>query len=359
MRCLRYFTTFEAVIRKQMLNKIIPENNIQKAKKLLERSDKIVIVTHVSPDGDAAGSSLALYHFLLQLGKSVNVLVPNNFPGFLKWMSGARDIVIAEWKENLAKELIKAADLIFCLDFNIPKRVDQLAPWIEEATAKKIMIDHHLEPGNFCDVTISHPEISSTSELIFRFICRLGLFEYMDKPCAECIYTGMMTDTGAFTFNSNSPQIYYIISELLEKGIDKDAIYDKVYNNYSECRLRLQGYVLYEKMRIFESYHTSLIVLSHEEQQRFQWKKGDTEGFVNMPLSIEGIVFSVFIREEESMIKISLRSKGSFPANRFASEIFNGGGHLNASGGEFYGKLEEAVALFEEALPRYSELSGK
>jgi phosphoesterase RecJ-like protein len=339
-----------------MLNKIISESNIQKAKKLIDKSDKIVIVTHISPDGDAIGSSLALYHFLLQMGKSVNVLVPNNFPGFLKWLKGTKDIVIGEWKENLTRELIGAADLIFCLDFNILKRIEQLGPLIEQALSKKIMIDHHLDPGDFCDVVISHPEISSTSELIFRFICRMGMFEYIDKSCAECIYLGMMTDTGAFTYNSNSSQIYYIISELLEKGVDKDAIYNKVYNDYSECRIRLQGYVLYEKMKIFKEYKTSLMTLSREEQKKFQWKRGDTEGFVNIPLSIEGIVFSVFIREEENKIKISFRSKGKFPANRFAAEVFNGGGHLNASGGEFYGSLEEAITLFEEALPKYAEI---
>ncbi|MDR1236454.1 MAG: bifunctional oligoribonuclease/PAP phosphatase NrnA [Holosporaceae bacterium] len=338
-----------------MLNKIISERNIQKAKKLIDQSDKIIIVSHLSPDGDAIGSSLALYHFLLQIGKSVNIVVPNNFPGFLKWAKGAKDIVVGEWKENLVRELVNVADLIFCLDFNILKRIDQLGPLVEQSPAKKIMIDHHPDPDGFCDVVISHPEISSTSELIFRFICRMGMFDYIDKSCAECIFLGMMTDTGAFTYNSNSPQIYYIISELIEKGIDKDAIYDKVYNDYSECRIRLQGYILYEKMKLFKEYRTSLITLSREEQKKFQWRKGDTEGFVNIPLSIENIIFSVFIREEESMIKISFRSKGKFPANRFAAEIFNGGGHLNASGGEFYGTLEEAVALFEEALPRYAD----
>jgi phosphoesterase RecJ-like protein len=338
-----------------MLNKIIAESSIQQARKIIDRCDKIVIVSHVSPDGDAIGSSLALYHFLLELGKEVNVLVPNNFPGFLKWMDGAKDIVVAEWRENVAKELIRAADLIFCLDFNIPKRVEQIAPWIEEAEAKKIMIDHHLDPGAFCDVTISHPEISSTSELIFRFICRMGMFDFMNRSCAECIYTGMMTDTGAFSYNSNDQPIYYIIGELLGKGVDKDAVYDRVYNHYSENRLRLQGYVLYEKMKIYEPYRTALIVLSSEEQERFQWKRGDTEGFVNIPLSIEGIVFSVFIREEEKTIKISMRSKGNFPANQFAADVFNGGGHLNASGGEFDGKLEDAVALLEASLPNYSE----
>ncbi|MDR0413046.1 MAG: bifunctional oligoribonuclease/PAP phosphatase NrnA [Dysgonamonadaceae bacterium] len=338
-----------------MLNKIISESNIQKAKKLIDKSDKIIIITHISPDGDAIGSSLALYHFLLQTGKSVNVVVPNNFPGFLKWLKGAKDIVVKEWKENLVRELLDAADLIFCLDFSIPKRIDQLGPMVERSAAPKIMIDHHLHPEHFCDVTISHPEISSTSELIFRFICRLGMFEHIDKNIAECIYLGMMTDTGAFTYNSNSPYIYYIISELIEKGIDKDAIYDKVYNAYSESRLRMQGYLLCEKMKLFKEYRAALIVLSRDEQKKFQWRKGDTEGVVNIPLSIENIIFSVFIREDENMIKISLRSKGTFPANRFAAEIFNGGGHLNASGGEFFGSLEEAVTLFEEALPKYAE----
>lgn len=339
-----------------MLNKVISESNIQKANKIIDRSDKIVIISHVSPDGDALGSSLGLYHFLMQLGKSVNVLMPNNFPDFLKWMKGANDVTIGDRSEKLAKELIEVADLIFCLDFNALKRIDHLGSWVEMSKAKKIMIDHHPDPESFCDVTISHPEISSTSELIFRFICRLGMFDLIDKNAAECIYTGMMTDTGAFTFNSNSPQIYFIISELLEKGINKDEIYDKVYNNYSECRIRLQGYVLYEKMKIYPEYNTALITLSQEEQQQFQWKKGDTEGFVNIPLSIEGIIFSVFIRGEKDMVKISLRSKGVFPTNQFSAEVFGGGGHLNASGGEFYGNLENAVKLFEEALPNYKQL---
>ena len=339
-----------------MLKKIIPENKILQAQKYVDKYDRIVIVTHISPDGDAIGSSLGLSRFLLKLGKSVNVVVPNNFPGFLKWMKGAKDIVVAEWKESIAREVIEAAELIFCLDFNTLKRIDQVAPWVEQSSAKKILIDHHLDPDEFCDLTISHPEISSTSELIFRFICRMGLFGTVDKECAECIYAGMMTDTGAFSFNSNSPQIYYIIGELLGKGIDKDAIYNKIYNQYTESRIRLQGYVLYEKMKIFEEYNTALITLSIEEQNRFEGRKGDTEGFVNIPLSIDKIVFSVFIREDEGLIKVSLRSKGNFPCNRLASEIFNGGGHLNASGGEYHGTLEDAITLFENALPAYKEL---
>ena len=339
-----------------MLNKIIAEENIQKAKKLINKYDKIIIVTHASPDGDALGSSLALYHFLSEFGKQVNIIVPNEFPNFLQWMPGADQILIAENNLSIAEELFEAAELIFSLDFNVLKRIEQLEPLVIKSTASKILIDHHPEPEIFSDVTISHPEISSTSELIFRFICRMGLFDYLDKSCAECIYTGMMMDTGAFTFNSNSPAIYYIISELLHKGIDKDAIYSRIYNNYSVRKLRMQGYVLYKKMKIYREYKTSLIYLSQEEHQRFKSQKGDTEGFVNMPLALGRIVFSVFIREEKDIVRISLRSKGNFPTNQFAKEVFGGGGHLNASGGEFKGKLEDALKLFEEALPRYKHL---
>ena len=336
-----------------MLNKIIPEDSIQKAKKLINKYDKIIIVTHTSPDGDALGSSLALYHFLIEYGKQVDVVVPNEFPDFLQWMPGAGDILIAEKNLSLAAELLEVAELIFFLDFNVLKRIEQLEPLANKSSAKKILIDHHLEPDTFCDITISHPDISSTAELIFRFICRMGFFEYINKSCAECIYTGMMTDPGAFTFNSNSPAIYFIISELLQIGIDKDAIYTQIYCKNSGRRIRMQGFVLYKKMKLLRNYKTALISLSYEEHQQFRSQKGDTEGFVNIPLTIHNIVFSAFIREEKDVVRISLRSRGNFPTNRFAKEVFGGGGHLNASGGEYYGKLEDALKMFEEALPRY------
>jgi phosphoesterase RecJ-like protein len=339
-----------------MLNRVISEDNIQKAKKLVLNSDKIVIVTHLAPDGDALGSSLGLYHFMMELGKKVQVIVPNDYPAFLHWMPGTKSVTNAEWHGRNADLAIAAADLIFCLDFNTPKRISQLENPVRQSKAKKILIDHHLSPADFCDVTISHPEISSTSELIFRFICRMGMFEYVNQPCAECIYTGMMTDTGAFTYNSSSYAIYYIIGELLQKGIDKDAIYSKVYNQYSEGRVRMQGYILYEKMKIFDEYKTSLITLSEREHLKFNAERGDTEGFVNIPLSMEKIVFSAFIREDKDIIRISLRSKGMFPTNRFAAEVYGGGGHQNASGGEFSGTLEEAVEKFEAALPAYKHL---
>ena len=216
-------------------------------------------------------------------------------------------------------------------------------PWVTpflHLRQEKILIDHHLHPEDFCRIVISHPEISSTSELVFRLICRMGYFSDISREGAECIYTGMMTDTGGFTYNSNNREIYFIISELLSKGIDKDAIYRKVFNTYSESRLRLMGYVL-SQMKVYPDYHAALISLTKAEQSRFDYIRGDSEGFVNIPLSIKGVIFSCFLREdtEKPMIKISLRSVGTFPCNRLAAEFFGGGGHLNASGGEFYGTM--------------------
>ena len=341
-----------------MLSKIISQANIDHVEKWFERAEKIVIVSHVSPDGDAIGSSLGLYHFLDALGKRVNVIMPNSFPAFFKWMPGANDIIIYNKYKDFADKLIQEADVICCLDFNVLSRIDEMEEAVKNSPARKLLVDHHLNPGDFSRITISHPGMSSTSELVFRLICQLGCFEDITKEGAECIYTGMMTDTGGFTYNSNSREIYLIIGELLSKGIDKDEICRRVFNTHSEGRLRLMGYVLYEKMQVFPAYRSALITLTREEQSRFQYAKGDTEGFVNMPLSMKDVDFSVFLREdtEKDMIKVSLRSVGDFPCNKVAADFFNGGGHLNASGGEFYGPMEEAVELFNQALAKYENL---
>lgn len=337
-----------------MITKIIQEELIQRAKKYVEKGESFVIVSHVSPDGDALGSSLGLYHFLTAYGKdNVTVVVPNEFPSFYRWMPGAKDIVVHEKYPDFAEQLISEADVIFCLDFNEPKRVEKLAGPLLAAEGRKVMIDHHLNPADFCRVTMSYPEMASTSEMIFRFICRMGHFSLLDKNAATCIYTGMMTDTGAFTYNSNKPEIYVIISELIKKGIDKDWIYRQVNQVHTEDRLRMMGYVLYEKMKVYPEKRAALITLSKDELDRFHYKSGDTEGFVNLPLSIENVDFSVFIREDKEYVKISLRSVGDFPCNQFASRYFNGGGHKNASGGEFHGTLDEAVAVFEKGLNEF------
>jgi phosphoesterase RecJ-like protein len=341
-----------------MLSKVISQANIDHVEKWFERADKIVIVSHVSPDGDAIGSSLGLWHFLNSQDKNVHVIVPNAFPDFLKWMPGAKEVIQYNRYKEFADKLIMEADVICCLDFNVLSRIDEMEEIVRVSPGRKMIVDHHLYPGDFARIVISHPQISSTSELVFRLICQLGNFSDITKEAAECIYTGMMTDTGGFTYNSNDREIYLIIGELLSKGIDKDEIYRNVFNTHSEGRLRLMGYVLYEKMQVFPQFNAALITLTREEQKKFQYKKGDTEGFVNMPLSMKGICFSVFLREdmEKDMIKVSLRSVGTFPCNEVASEFFNGGGHLNTSGGEFYGPMEEADALFKQALVKYEDL---
>lgn len=344
-----------------MLTKIIAQSDIDRLDKWIEGAEKVVVVTHVAPDGDAIGSSLGLAHFLESLEKTVNVIVPNAFPDFLRWMDGAKDVLRYDKYKEFADKLVAEADVICCLDFNALKRIGDLAGAVTASPAKKVMIDHHPDPEDFCGIVISHPEISSTSELVFRLICCLGCFEEITKEGAECIYAGMMTDTGGFTYNSNSREIYFIISELLRKGIDKDEIYRRVYHTYSEDRLRLMGFVLYSKMVVFPSFRSALIALTQDEMDRFNVMRGDTEGFVNLPLTIRNVRFSAFMREdrEKGMIKVSLRSVGDFPCNRIAADYFNGGGHLNASGGEFYGSMEEAVKRFKKALVKYQNVLNK
>ena len=338
------------------LTPLIGENQLLHTQKQIENAQKIVLVTHLSPDGDAMGSTLGLYHYLQDMGKEVRVVVPNAFPYFLKWMNGAKDVVINSYIPTVAEALIKNADLIFCLDFNTLKRIGVLGELVEQSDAKKILIDHHLDPDEDFDVVISYPKISSTCEIVFRLMTQLGGFDRITSTVAECIYTGMMTDTGGFTYNSNDPEIFEIISMLLKKGVDRDHIYREVFNNYSDQRFRLLGFTLSKRMKLYPERKASLIYLSLEDQKQFNLTKGDTDGFVNYPLSINGILFSVFIREDEKLTKVSLRSQGNFPCNKFAADFFNGGGHLNASGGEFYGDIEDAISLFEEGLEKYADL---
>lgn len=340
-------------MRAATITDIIPKEQIDKIRSFIHNYHKIVITTHLSPDGDALGASLALYHYLFHKEKDVKLIVPNSFPYFLKWMKGTENVLVYEYNPEVGQHIIMNAELIFCIDFNVPKRIGKMAPFVTASTAKKILIDHHPYPENSCDVVISYPEISSTSELIFRLLYQAGEYEYIDKDIAECIYCGMMTDTGGFTYNSNDPEIFEIISLLLRKQINKDAIYSHVYHNYTEERFRLLGFTLLKRMKIYHDIHSALIYLSKEDQQRYKSTKGDTEGFVNYPLSIRGIVFSAFIYEDDNYVKLSFRSQGNFACNEFAAEFFQGGGHLNAAGGEFYGTLEEAIVLFETGLKKY------
>lgn len=340
-----------------MISKIIDEEKVVKAKSLVYGANTIAIVAHAAPDGDAMGSSLALYHFLYSIDKEATVIYPDAFPSFLAWMHGAEKALVYDKQKEDVESVLNSVDLIICVDFNQTKRVGALKDLLEAAPAKKILFDHHPFPdAEPWVVSISYPQLSSTSELVFRFIARSGHASEINKYCAEAIYTGMMTDTGGFTFNSNNTEVYYIIAELIRKGIDKDEIYRRVFNTYTADRMRLMGYLLSNKMKVYPEHKTALITLTAEEQKQFNFQKGDSEGFVNMPLSIDGVIFSVFLKEDPDKVKVSLRSQGAFPANEFSAKHFNGGGHLNAAGGECYRSMEEAVAIFENALPTYKDI---
>jgi len=332
-----------------------PENDIRQLKALIAENDFFALVCHTNPDGDAMGSTLGLADWLRQQGKTAVVVVPDMYPDFLNWLPGAQESVRADKYPEKAALTLQTADVIFCMDFNTPSRTNGVEALIREAKGHRVLIDHHLDPEAFCELTFSRPEASSTCELVYTLIEVMQGGEHLTKQGAICLYCGMMTDTGAFTFNSNRADIFYIISRLLECGIDKDDIYRRVFYNYSEGRLRMMGYALYEKMRLYPDHKAALITLSKEEMKRFHFNKGDTEGFVNMPLQIRNVRFSAFLREdtEKDLIHVSLRSLGKFPCNRFAAQYFQGGGHLNASGGRFYGTLADAVAHFEKSLAEF------
>jgi phosphoesterase RecJ-like protein len=288
-------------------------------------------------------------------GKDVTMIVPDQYPDFLKWLPNTDKIVRYDKHTDKCDMLFKIADLVFCLDFNTPSRVDEMQHALVNSPAKKVLIDHHLKPDVPADLVVSQPEASSTCELVFRIVWQMGAFADLGKPFAVPVYCGMMTDTGGFTFNSNRPEIFQIISELLTKHIDKDRIYRNVFHNYSENRLRLTGYVLYEKLVYMPEYHAAYYSLTRDELKRFNYIKGDTEGLVNMPQQIKDLKLSISLREdtEKNVVWVSLRSVDDFPCNQMADEFFNGGGHLNASGGKIEGTIEEAIEITKKAISAY------
>lgn len=327
---------------------------------LIEESKHIVIFCHRNPDGDALGSSLGMAAYLKQKGKEdVKVIVPDMFPNFLQWLPGAIDIMRYDKKKEEVEEAVKAADLMFCLDFNDASRTADLEPLITGSEARKILVDHHLNPSVDADVVVSHPEACSTCELVFRLIWQTGGFEEMDKAAAVPLYCGMMTDTGGFTYNSTRPEIFFIISQLLTKGINKDKIYRNVFNNFSPWAIRLRGYLMSQKLNVFGDIHASYFTISRRDMRDFHFIKGDAEGLVNEPLKIKGMRLSVSLREDDrrdNTIWVSLRSVDDFPCNKMAADFFNGGGHLNASGGRLRCSLEEAEKVARRAIAHYEDL---
>jgi len=326
---------------------------VENLRGLIDQSDKIVLCCHRSPDGDALGSVLGWAEYLRSCGKLPITVIPDAYPDFLQWLPGTERLMRYDKRKDFIDEIFAEADLLFCLDFNTASRTDNMAGAIVSSPAKKVMIDHHLSPDMDTVMCLSYPEACSTCELVFRLIWQLGGFELMTRKCAAAIYCGMMTDTGGFTYNSTRPEIFFIISQLLTKRINKDKIYRNVYNNYSEWRLRLMGHVLYNKLVVMPAHKASYFILTREDLRKFHYIKGDAEGLVNMPLQIKGMKLSISLRqdtERDNLIWVSLRSVDDFPCNRMAEMFFNGGGHLNAAGGRLECSVEEAESIVRKAI---------
>lgn len=324
--------------------------NLSELKQLLSRPQDILIVSHRNPDGDAVGSSLALYHFLNKFGHTVRVVFPSEYPHFLEWMPSVNDAIIYDLDEEVTQGIVDRASLVFCLDFNALDRIDKVGDML--AKAKKlnmVMIDHHLYPENFADFVLSDTTASSTSELIFDFIEMMGEKKELDPIIGKCIFTGILTDTGSFKY-STSAKLFRIVAELLDIGVDDYRLQDLIFNNYTEKQLKLLGHCLYNQMEILPEFKTGIITLTKNDYETFDIQRGDTEGIVNYLLKMPNIKIAAFITEQPKIIKVSLRSKGDFSVQEIATKYFKGGGHKNASGGYAYGSLKATVNKFKAAL---------
>ncbi|MBN2480849.1 MAG: bifunctional oligoribonuclease/PAP phosphatase NrnA [Bacteroidales bacterium] len=316
---------------------------------------RIAIITHIDPDGDAIGSSLALFIVLRNMGHNCHVISPNGYPDFLKWMPGNDAITVFDEEPEKATQFLGRAEIIISVDFNTLKRIKQFNDKVTGSAAYKLLIDHHPDPESFADCTISDTSASSSAEIVYQFFKHGGLDRYMDTDAATCLFAGIMTDTGCFSHNSSKPLTYKVTAELLDFHIDKDKIYSLIYDNFTDKRMRLLGFCLNSNMEVIREYHTAYIWLTRKDLQEYNFQVGDSEGFVNYPLSIRGIRFSAFFIEKEDHIKISFRSRGNFAVNRFAEKYFNGGGHVNASGGESTDTMEETLKRFKKMLTLQKE----
>ena len=320
---------------------------------ILKRSKKIVITTHQSPDGDAIGSSLALFGYLVKKGFDVSVVVPDNFPKFLKWMEGADNIHVYDYEQNVVEGLIFEADLIFSLDYNDLTRVGGVGDLIEKSTAYKAMIDHHLNPADFADWMCSDTSSCSTAQLIYNFIEDFNDLDLIDNQIAEGIYCGIMTDSGSFRFPSVQAKTHLIAADLINRGLNHARVHELVHDVNTLPKLHLLGFALNEKLRVLPKVPVAVIAISSEELSRFSYKKGDTEGLVNYALSLEGVEMAAFIKEDDNKVKMSFRSKGDIAVNEFSSQYFSGGGHKNAAGGVSFTSFEETVKLFESKIVEF------
>ncbi|MBQ3698966.1 MAG: DHH family phosphoesterase [Prevotella sp.] len=342
-----------------MLNNIMTDGECTMLRSLIDTAETIVVCCHTNPDGDAIGSMLGWGNVLHQLGKEPLLVAPDQYPDYLQWMPNSEKIVRYDKRKDYVDTVLKIADLVFCLDFNTLSRTECMEQALAESPAKKVLIDHHLNPDIDAVLSVSCPESSSTCELVFRVVWQMGLFEQLGKHFAGPVYCGMMTDTGGFTFNSNDPAIFFIISQLLTKRINKDKIFRNVYHNYSEHRLRMVGHVLCNCLVVDETHHAAYYTLTRKDLKRFKFMKGDAEGLVNMPLQIKGLKLSISLREDserDNLVWVSLRSVDDFPCNKMAEQFFNGGGHLNASGGRVNGTMDDAVNTVRKAIKAFEGL---
>jgi phosphoesterase RecJ-like protein len=324
--------------------------------KWLDQAQKVAILTHANPDGDAIGSSLALGLALQKRGLDARVIIPDGLPDFLRWLPGIELSTTYAYKKEKAAGIIHESDLIFCLDFNDPDRLNGVEELLSGSKAKKILIDHHEDPVYFADVTISETWRGSVGEMIYLLFRELFEEDIMDRDIATCLYVAIMTDTGNFNYASSYPEIFHIVGELMNYGIEKDRIYSNVYDAFSEDRLRLQGYCMQNKMVVLPGYRTAYISLTDKELRQFKHRKGDTEGFVNIPFAVKGIRFTALFVEKKDRIKVSFRSRGTFPVNRVAADHYHGGGHINAAGGDSFLSMEETLSHFESLLPGYAKM---
>ena len=332
------------------------KENALKLKNLITNPKQVVITTHRGPDGDAMGSSLAMFHFLKKLGHNVTVITPNKYADFLHWIPGNSEVIIYEENEEKAQQIISKADLFFMLDFNHIGRVSDLGNFITSSKAQKVLIDHHQNPDtSMANIIFSDTKACSTAQLVYDIMNAMELERYIDKNIAECLYVGIMTDTGSFKFSSTTSKTHKIIAKLIDAGADNAKIHDLVYDCSSSNRIKLLGYCLDKKLLLYPENNSAIISLNAEELEKFKFKNGDTEGFINYALGIKGIKFATFIVEKEGIVKLSLRSKGNFKVNEIASKYFNGGGHTNASGGSSQLSVNETIKKVEEIINNYKE----
>lgn len=337
------------------MDKIIEKEKAKELLAMLNESQRVVLTCHVRPDGDAIGSTLGLWHLLRTLGKEATVIVPDKAPVSLSFLPGFKEIAVYTNHKDFCDKTVENCDLIICCDFNTPSRQDNLSPLIQGAVCQKVLIDHHQDPDNFTDLVFSYPKMSSTCELVFRIVAAMGLYDKVDKDCATCLLTGIITDTRNFTVNIHYSDIYDILMRLLEKDVDKERIVKEALNTRSLNSLRLEAYAISQKMEIFPDHKCALITLDLDELKKFSYEKGDTEGLVNRPLEVRGLVYSIFMREDPDCVKISARSCDDFPVSEICKTLYGGGGHVQAAGAEFHGSLVECKELLIKNMSNFDK----